>query len=161
MHCVHGEVWSVWCKMLPWRKGGETYMYALGIKCLLSQIARGGGGGGCEDNAAASRRGRDDNLEEDDVEEEEVEVEDEVRSSTRARRVRRRMRKTGHQWARRCWLWWRWLKAWRMGRSGEREDAGEVVDGGCGGSREVMVSWMGMELGIACGGEVKMVDDGV
>lgn len=45
------------------------------------------------------------------------------RSSMRLRSVRRRLRKTGHQWARRCWLWWRWLKALRMGRRGEKDSA--------------------------------------
>lgn len=119
---------ACWLSAASWEKA----MYALGIKCLLSQIARGGG----EDDAAASRRGRDVGLEEEDVDE------GRARSSTRARRVRRRMRKTGHQWARRCWLWWRWLKALRMGRRGEREDDGEEVEGeeeGDCGSGEFML----------------------
>lgn len=100
--------------------GGEerwTYTYALGIKCLFSQIARGG---------IVSRRG---------VGREESDAEGE-RSSMRLRIVRRRERKTGHQWARRCWLWWRWLKALRMGRRGEKEAA---VSGGDDDDDDAMV----------------------
>jgi hypothetical protein len=88
------------------RRGG-MYTYALGMKCLFSQMARGG--------IVSRGVGR----EESDVEGE--------RSSMRLRIVRRRERKTGHQWARRCWLWWRWLKALRMGRRGVK---GAAVSGG-------------------------------
>lgn len=95
---------ACWLSAASW----ENATYALGIKCLLSQIARGG---------IASRRGA--GREESDVGDE--------RSSMRLRIVRRRERKTGHQWARRCWLWWRWLKALRMGRRGVK---GAAVSGG-------------------------------